>query len=83
MRRHPQTTVGPKLSLASKAVRGLHPGNQLRGPYRTDAGNLPQQLGGQMFPALGQELAAYLPPQNLQSIQMLIEQLRTPAHPSL
>jgi len=50
----PQPAVGPQLSLAAKAVRGLHQRQQARGPNRTDAGNLPQQFRGLMFPALRQ-----------------------------
>ena len=49
-----QPTVGPELPLATEAVRCLHQGEQAGGPNRTDAGYLPQQFRGFMFPALRQ-----------------------------
>ena len=78
-----QPTVGPELSLAAKPVRGLHQPDQTGGSNRTDAGNLAQQFRGFMFSALRQKLGSHLSPQGLQSVQLLIEQLRPAAHPGL
>src|SRR5258708_14420660 len=78
-----QTTVGPQLTLAAKPVRSLHQRDQAGGSNRTDAGNLAQQFRRLMFPALGQKLRSQVAPQALQSIQLLIEQLGSPAHPGL
>src|SRR5580693_7772229 len=74
---NPQATVGPQLPLASEAVRSLHQRDQAGGSNRTDARNLAQQFRGLMFPALGQKLGAQGSPQSLQSVQLLIEQLRS------
>src|SRR6266571_3888149 len=63
-----QATVGPELPLAAEPVRGLHQRNQFR------------RL---MFPTLGQKLGSDVAPQGLQSIQLLIEQLRAAAHAGL
>src|SRR5438552_17578256 len=71
-----QPTVGPELPLAAEPVRGLHQCDQAGGSNRTDAGYLPQQFRGFMFPALGQKLGSDVSPQGLQSVQLLIEQLR-------
>jgi hypothetical protein len=71
------------LPFAAESVRRLHQGQQQGGPNRADTGNLAQDFHRLMFPALRQKLTSYLAPQNLQSIQMLIEQLRAPPHPSL
>src|SRR6266852_4477133 len=78
-----QSTVGPELPLAAEPVRGLHERDQSRRSNRTDAGYLAQQFCGFMFPALGQKLGSHLSPQGLQSIQLLIEQLRSAPHPGL
>ncbi len=78
-----QPTVGPELPLAAKPVRGLHQPDQARRSNRTDAGNLAQQFRGFMFPALRQKLGSHLSPQCLQSVQLLIEQLRPAAHAGL
>src|SRR5712691_595067 len=78
-----QPTVGPELPLAAEPVRGLHERDQSRRSNRTDAGYLAQQFRGFMFPALGQQLRSHLSPQGLQSIQLLIEQLRSALHPCL
>jgi hypothetical protein len=83
VRLNPQTTIGPQLPLAAEPVRSLHQRNQSRCPNRTDAGNLTQQFRGLMFPALGQKLGSQVSPQGLQSIQLLIEQLRAAAHAGL
>jgi len=40
-------------------------------------------VGLTLFPALGQKLGSHLSPQGLQSIQLLIEQLRSAPHPGL
>jgi len=48
----PQPAVGPQLSFGAEPVRSLHQRQQARGANRTDAGNLPQQFRGLMFPAL-------------------------------
>ena len=50
---------------------------------RTDTGNLAQQFRCFMLPALRQELGSHLSPQGLQSIQLLIEQIRSPPHAGL
>ena len=78
-----QPTVGPELPLAAEPVRGLHQRDQAGGSNRTDAGNLAQQFRGLMFPALGQKLGSDVSPQGLQSVQLLIEQLRAAAHAGL
>src|SRR5260370_37898506 len=78
-----QATVGPELPLAAEPVRGLHQRDQAGGSNRTDAGNLAQQFRRFVFPALGQELGSDVSPQDLQSVQLLIEQLRAAAHPGL
>src|SRR3984893_4431096 len=78
-----QPAVGPELPLAAKPVRGLHQPDQTGGSNRTDAGNLAQQFRGLMFPTLGQELGSYVSPQDLQSVQLLIEQLCAAAHAGL
>src|SRR5260370_16519784 len=78
-----QPTVGPELPLAAEPARGLHQPDQAGGSNRTDVGNLAQQFRSLLFPALGQKLGSYLSPQGLQSIQLLIEQLRAAAHPGL
>src|ERR1039457_3162203 len=78
-----QATIGPQLPLAAEPVRGLHQRDQAGGSNRTDAGNLAQQFRGLMFPALGQKLGSQVSPQGLQSIQLLIEQLRPAAHAGL
>jgi len=78
-----QPTIGPQLPLAAEPVRGLHQRNQSRRSNRTDTGNLAQQFRSLMFPALGQKLGSHLAPQGLQSIQLLIEQLRSAPHPGL
>src|ERR1039458_2621691 len=78
-----QATIGPQLPLAAEPVRGLHQRDQAGGPNRTDAGNLAQQFRGFMFPALGQKLGSQVSPQGLQSIQLLIEQLRSAAYAGL
>src|ERR1700737_4478336 len=83
VRLNAQATVGPELSLAAEPVRGLHQRDQAGGSNRTDAGNLAQQFRGLMFSALGQKLGSHLSPQGLQSIQLLIEQLRAAAHAGL
>src|ERR1700737_193514 len=83
VRLNAQATVGPELSLAAEPVRGLHQRDQTGGANRTDAGNLAQQFRGLMFSALGQKLGSHLSPQGLQSIQLLIEQLRAAAHAGL
>src|SRR6202041_3564227 len=75
-----QPTVGPELPLAAKPVRGLHQPDQARRSNRTNVRNLAQQFRGLMFPALGQKLGSDVSPQDLQSIQLLIEQLRAAAH---
>ena len=62
---------------------GLYQRDQAGCPDRTDAGNLAQQFRCLMFPALGQKLRSQVAPQGLQSIQLLIEQLGSPAHPGL
>ena len=49
-----QSAVGPLLSLAPEALRGLYPCAPAGGPNRTDPGNLPQQFRSFMFPALRQ-----------------------------
>ncbi len=63
-----QPAVGPKLSFAAEAVRSLHQREQAGGPNRTDAGNLAQQFGRLVFPALRQSLGTQGSPQGLQSI---------------
>src|SRR5207245_7746543 len=78
-----EATVGPELPLAAEPVRGLHQCDQAGGSNRTDAGNLAQQFRGLMFPALGQKLGSDVSPQDLQSVQLLIEQLRPAAHAGL
>src|ERR1700720_554261 len=78
-----QPTVGPELPLAAKPVRGLHQPDQARRSNWTDAGNLAKQFRGFMFSALRQKLGSHLSPQVLQSIQLLIEQLRAAAQPGL
>src|ERR1700674_1488146 len=78
-----QPAVGPELPLAAEPVRGLHQPDQSGGANRTDAGNLAQQFRGLMFPALGQELESDVSPQDLQSVQLLIEQLGAAAHAGL
>src|SRR6266581_8879530 len=83
VRLHAQPTIGPQLPLAAEPVRGLHQRNQSRRPNRTDAGNLAQQFRGLMFPALCQKLRSQVSPQGLQSVQLLIEQLRPAAHAGL
>src|SRR5712671_2879710 len=72
-----------QLPLASEPMRGLYQRDQAGCPDRTDAGNLAQQFRCLMFPALGQKLRSQVAPQALQSIQLLIEQLGSPAHPGL
>jgi hypothetical protein len=64
-------------------VRHLYKGHQLRGPKRTDERNLTQNLHGLMSSALSEEFTSHCAPQGLQSIQLLIEQLCTAAHPGL
>src|SRR6266851_5591424 len=83
VRLNPQTTIGPQLPLAAEPVRSLHQRDQSRRSNRTDAGNLAQQFRSLMFPALRQKLGSHLSPQGLQSIELLIEQLRSAPHPGL
>ena len=78
-----QPTVGPELPLAAEPVRGLHQPDQAGGANRTNAGNLAQQFRGLMFPTLGQELESDVSPQDLQSVQLLIEQFCAAAHAGL
>jgi hypothetical protein len=70
-----QPTAGPELLLAAKPVRGLHQRDHAGDANRTDAGNLTQLFRCLMFPTLGQQLGSDVAPQDLQSVQLLIEQL--------
>jgi hypothetical protein len=63
-------------------MRGLDQCNQQSSANRTDVRNLPQQFRGAMFPALSQQIPPHGLTQRSQSIELLVEKLGPPAHPS-
>src|SRR6516164_5899026 len=77
-----QSAVRPQLPLGAEAMWGLDQRDQQSGAHRTDRRNLPQQFRGPMFPALSQQIPPHGLTQRSQSIELLVEELGPPAHPS-
>jgi len=75
-----ETAIGPQLPLGSKPVWGLQNTQQFSGSNRTDRWNLTQPFPHLVFLAFRHQISSYFLAQGSQHIQLLVVQLRPPAH---
>ena len=80
---HRQPAIGPKLSLASKAIGRIHGTDQFGHRDLTQGGNELQIFAGFLLPAFPQHFLPRGHHQWLQRRQLLVELLRSLSHTAL
>src|SRR5215468_1164439 len=72
-----KSAVGPELAVGAEAKRGLNARNQQGRTDCSHKGNAAEHCGGRMLAPFFDEIAAYLPAQSLQAVQLLEHALGT------